>query len=373
MFATKFEIVSRRRSNPVGLTDIRDFELREAGPIDAQEILANPRISLYAVDFENNRAVFLETARPEELSQAPFYYQAQYENAVRMITLSLESMVLLAQSVSITDNKLVFIHSPGRSGSTLASKIFAQVPGVMNISEPDALTQLVIARFMHPDQKEMLRMLLDACVRLLCKTPAPTVWVVKGRSWVIELGDLLYELYPHAKNIYLYREAESWIKSSMSAFITDVERTSEQLRQEEAEARGWMKLLVPSIARYDPDQHLAVTELLSLMWLDNLGRYVELHKSGIRMLAIPYPSWKLDPRRTAVSMLDYSGICPDDLTAVEEVLSKDSQAGSAISQDALKKKTATVQYFDQAEMHRHLQKHAYINTAGFEVPNTVKL
>lgn len=373
MLATNFEIINKKRTNPVGSTDIKDFELREIGAIDPQEILTNARISLYALDFETGRAVFLETAPPDKLSQVPFYYQAQYESATRVITLSFQDMIPLAQAVAVDDRKLIFIHSPGRSGSTLASKIFAQVPGVINMSEPDVLTQLVAARFVQPGMPEMLQLLLDACIRLLCKTSAQTAWVIKGRSWVIELGDWLHQLYPNAKNLYLYRDAQSWIKSNMSAFITDMERTPETFRQEEIAARGWMKMLVPRIAHYDPNQHLKVTELLTLMWLANLERYMELHESGMQMLAIPYPSWKLDPRRTALAMLEYSDVCPDDLTTVEAILTQDSQAGSSISQHAVKTKTTAAQFFNQAEMDQQLQKHSYINTSDFEVANTLKL
>jgi len=71
---------------------------------------------------------------------------------------------------------------------------------------------------MQPDQPDMVKMLLDATMRLLCKTPVQTAWVIKGRSWAIELADWLHELYPHARHLYLYREAESWIKSNLSAF-----------------------------------------------------------------------------------------------------------------------------------------------------------
>lgn len=109
------------------------------------------------------------------------------------------------------------------------------------------------------------------------------------------------------------------------------------------------------------------------MWLANLERYTELHQAGIEMLAIPYPSWKLNPRRTALSMLNYCGCCPADLTAVEETLAKDSQAGSAVSQDAVKKKATKSQYFDLAELKRHLQSHPFIRTADFEAPNALKL
>jgi hypothetical protein len=373
MIATSFEIIAKRRLHPVGLVDIKDFELQASEQISAEDILSNAYITLYALDFENGQAVFVETSPDADLSQAPFYYQAQYENALRVITLSFETMIQLAQSVTVNDSKLIFIHSMGRSGSTLASKIFAQVPGVINMSEPDTLTQLVAARFMQPDKQVELKMLLDASVRLLCKTPAQTAWVIKGRSWIIELGDWLHELYPQTKNLYLYREAESWIKSNLSAFADETRTSPEQLHQYEDEVRGWMQLFVPLIARYDPNQHLSGTGFGSLMWLANIERYTELHRAGVEMLAIPYPSWKLDPLRTALSMLEYCGCRPDDLTAVEETLAKDSQAGSAVSQDAVKRKTTGAQWFDPAELDRHLQAHAYIWTADFEVANTLKI
>ena len=373
MNATSFEIIKRQRTNPVNFVDIKDFELRENGQIDAVEILTNERINLYALDFKGGQAVFVETSSPDELSQAPFYYQAQYENAVRVVTLPFETMIQLAQSVTVDDSKLVFIHSTGRSGSTLASQLFAKIPGVINMSEPDTLTLLVIARFMRPEQKDMLKMLLDASIRMLCKTPAQNAWVIKGRSWVIELGDWLYALYPHARNLYLYREAESWVKSFLTAFMDEIERTPEEHRQLEIETRGWMKLLTPSIARYDPGQHLSGTGLLTLMWLDNMERYTELHQAGIDMLAIPYSNWKLDPRRTALSMLEYCGCHPDDMAVIETTLTKDSQAGSAISQDSVKKKANPSQFFDPAEMNHHLQNHPYIHTMDHEVPNTLKL
>lgn len=373
MNATRFDIVSKRRPNPVGLVDIKDFDLQESGQVNAQEILTNDNITLYALDLEKGQAVFVEAASPEELSQTPFYYQAQYENAIRVITLPFETMIGLAQSVTLDDRKLIFIQSMGRCGSTLASKLFAQLPGVINMSEPDTLTQLVAARFTKPDQQDRIRMLLDACMRMLCKTPAQTAWVIKGRSWVIELGDWLSELYPRARSLYLYRDAESWIKSNLSAFVDDVERTPEEMRQMDIEFRGWMKFFVPSIARYDPDQHLTATGLTTLMRLDNMERYMTLHQAGIEMLAIRYSSWKLDPRRTALSMLDYCGHCPDDLTSIEATLLKDSQAGSAVAQDAVKRKSTPSWLYDPAEMHHHLQNHAYLKTPDFEVANTLKL
>lgn len=373
MQATTYEITGRKPIIPIEFADIKNFELRESGSVAAEEILNHPQITLFSLDFEHARAVFVETPADINLSQAPFYYQAQRENAMRILTVSFETMIHLGQCVTLDDAKLVMIHSMGRSGSTLASQLFAQVDGVINMSEPDVLTQLVAARFMQPDQHNALKVLLEACIRLLCKTSAERAWVIKGRSFAIELGDWLHECFPKTRNVYLYRDAESWSRSSLSAFIENVERTPEELYQFENETRGWMQLLTPLIAQYDPDQHLTGTGLLSLLWLSNMERYMELYKAGVEMLAIPYPAWKQNPRQTAIAMLKYGNCLPSDLTDIEVTLQKDSQAGTYVSQETLKKNSPSMQLFDPEELARHLQNHAYIKTSDFEAPHTLQL
>jgi hypothetical protein len=71
-------------------------------------------------------------------------------------------------------------------------------------------------------------------------------------------------------------------------------------------------------------------------------------------------------------MLDYCGIRPSDLTAIEETLKKDSQEGTSIAQGAIKKKGLVSGLVNVDEMNRFLQRHAYIKSPDFEVPNTFK-
>ena len=118
MMATTFEIVERLRERPFQLTDVSDFRSREIGQLPAAKILENPRITLYSLDFENSRAVFVETPVDVDLSQAPFYFITQFEKAKTVLTMPFETMLQLAQSVSIDDNRLIFIYSVGRCGST---------------------------------------------------------------------------------------------------------------------------------------------------------------------------------------------------------------------------------------------------------------
>jgi hypothetical protein len=376
MTGTTYEIVEKRRSIYYDITRITDFELAESGQIAAEEILRNPHITLYCFDFDNGQAVFVETPSDINLSQAPFYYIAQYEHALRVITVPLATMMQMAQSITLDDERLIMIHSVGRAGSTLASQILAQVDGVINISEPDALSWLVGIRFLQPDNEAGLKALLDATIRLLCKTPAQTAWVIKGRSWVIELGDWLHQLYPQTKNLFLYREVESYLASLARvayAAFGGVERSGVEQQANEKEFRQAFALVTPLIAQYDPDTHLPGHEVGTLMWLSVMERALFLYEMGIEMLAIRYESWHSAPQETAVAMLEYCGLRPDDMTAVYETLTKDSQAGTAFSQESTQHNEFVMKAEDLERVHHHLQNHPTIQTADFEMPNTLKL
>jgi len=373
MIATYFEILDRPRQARFRRADIRNFRLHEIGQLPAEKILGSPHITLYGLDFENSQAMFVETPADVNLSQASFYFFTQCEKATRVLTISFETMLRLAQSVSIDDNHLVFIHSVGRCGSTLASQIFAQIPGVINISEPSALTQLVITRNAKTANNDDLIALLKGTICLLCKTPAETAWVIKGQSFVIELGDWLHKLYPQAKNLFLYRHAETWLQSGLRAYSGGDEGTDEEHWAREKQRRELLGSLVPAIAQYDAKLPLSHAGMLSLMWLTAMERYVQYCNMGIEMLAIRYASWRSAPRKTAEAMLDYCGCRPTDMTAIYETLSSDSQAGTHLSREALERRKRVTTELELEELHRHLQHHAFIHEPDFEVPNTLKI
>jgi hypothetical protein len=373
LIATTFEIVDRPHRAPFRGADLRNFRLGETRQLPAGKILENPHITLYGLNFENSEAVFVETSADINLSQVPFYSITQFEKAERVLTIPFDTMLGLAQSVSVDDARLISIYSVGRCGSTLASQIFAQIPGVINISEPNALSQLVIARNSRPYSEDDLVALLKATVCLLCKTRAETAWVMKGQSFVIELGDWLNELYPQTKNLFLYRHAETWLRSGLRAYSNVFEGTDEERRARENQRREGLGSLVPPIANYDANLLLSHAEMLALMWLRAMERYVHYCEMGIEMLAIRYSSWLSAPRETAEAMLDYCQCRPADMTAVYETLDRDSQAGTRLSKEALEQRGRTTTERDLEELHRHLRNHAFIHEADYEVPNTLEI
>ena len=371
MNTTTYEIVEKTRLEPFGFTGIGDFKLRESGSVAAEEILHNRQITLYALDFESKRAVFVDTPSDIDLSQSPFMYMTQYDHATHVLMTSFETMIQLGQSVSLDDRRLVFLHSTGRAGSTLASQIFAQVEGVVNLPEPDALTTIVKARHYWPDDKERLLPILDAALRLQCKQRAEQSWVVKGRGFVIEVGDWLQELYPRSKNIILYRNAETYLESALRAFGFNEERTPEEQRAWEKESRSWFVPVVPLIAQVPADEYLSGAGMITLAWLSIMERAVALQEMGAYMLPIRYADWHAAPRETAVAMLNYCGCCPDDLSGVYEPLQRDSQAGTEMSQESVKRYDRALQAHELEEIERHLQNHPFIKTADYEIANTL--
>jgi hypothetical protein len=92
---------------------------------------------------------------------------------------------------------------------------------------------------------------------------------------------------------------------------------------------------------------------------------------GIEMLAIPYASWRSAPLKTAEAMLEYCGCRPADMTAIYETLSRDSQAGTGLSREALEQRGRVITERELKELHWHLQHHAFIHEADFKVPNTL--
>ena len=107
MNAQILNIESRRRQKPLDLASPTDFGFNEGKTLDAQLIIENPNISLYCLDHENQRALFIET--DVDLSKAPFYYQAQYENTINLFAISYDTLHQLAEYIQF-DNERVIAH-----------------------------------------------------------------------------------------------------------------------------------------------------------------------------------------------------------------------------------------------------------------------
>ena len=371
MNANVLEITARKRQNPLGVADPSDFEFSEGPAIDPRLVVAKPLISLYCLDHANRRALFVETKARVDLSQAPFLYQAQYENAVRAIGVPYEALHNLASEISLKSNRLILVYSVGRSGSTLLGAALNALPGVITLSEPDVYTQLVALRGWDKDNEDEISLLVQSCTKLLCKgseqEPNPVKWVIKPRSFGIELGDLLHGHFAEAKSLFLYRHAESYMVSSIRAFVGNA--NTPEIRMG---IQSWLSSLVPSIANHvhAGAAPLSWASISAMVWLSTVERYMELHKMGMAGMAIRYEDLQAAPRETIRKIIEYCGLSSENMAAVYRVFERDSQAGSALSQENVGQRKLELSEADRIDFARAFQAHPMIKSPDVIVPTT---
>ena len=213
MKAQVFDVISREKSMPFDIAAVDDFELAEKGYVDAQTILNNANILLYCLDPQNQQAIFIETSDVADILTAPFYYISQYENATHVLKISYDTLERLASQVVLDDKRLILIYSMGRCGTTVTSSAFSLAEDVVSLSEPDIFTQFVQMRdFSNTNDLEISK-LVKSCLLLTCKDQGnghQPFWVIKFRSFVLDIADLIYANFPQAKSLFLYRNVDPW-------------------------------------------------------------------------------------------------------------------------------------------------------------------
>ena len=372
MKARILNIESRRRKNHLGITSPADFYFSEGDTIDAQVVIESPNISLYCLDHEYKRAIFAETHADVDLSQAPFYYQAQYESAVRLFAVPYEELHRLANDIHLDSKCLILIYSVGRSGSTLLSTALNQVDNIVSLSEPDIYTQLVAIREWDGGNDAEVSELLQSCTKVLCKShkqsSLPFTWAIKFRSFGIETADLMFKHFPGAKNIFLYRDAETWLKSAARAFVQDDVNSTEYL----AAMQASLSPLVPLIDKHFSEKGvpLSIANMGMLMWLSVMECCLKLNQQGVPMLAIRFKELNSLPKQTIEEVFKYCDIPTTDLEVVFKILDRDSQAGTVLSRANIQKNTVELPDDFMTEAGRTLLEHPTIQTPHFIVPNT---
>lgn len=345
----------------------QNFVFREGESVPAHIIVENPNVSLYCLDDANRRALFVETPLGIDLEQAPFYYMAQYDHAQRLIAVPYETFHHLADEIISGD--LIIIHSTGRCGSTLISQAFAEVDGVRSLSEPDIFTQIHFMRFLDRSRDDEYRRLLRSCTRLY-SLRAPTL-ALKFRAMCIQVGDLLYEAFPDAKNLFLYRNAETWARSMGVEF-----RPLEDRRQPVAEFPIYRRSMAPLSLDFAArrGREANPVELAALAWLSLVERYVALYDSGIPFLAVRFEDIRAQPRRVLAAIFDYCGLRGASVERAYAVFARDSQEGTVYSQASRQEQPRIPLTEDErARFQEILAERPVVRSADYIAPGTLML
>ena len=374
MRAQVFDVISREKSMPFDIPAVDDFELAEKGYVDAQTILDNANILLYCLDPQNQQAVFVETPDAADILAAPFYYISQYEHATHVLKISYEILERLANQVVFDSKRLILIYSMGRCGTTVTSSAFSQAEDVVSLSEPDTFTQLVQMRDFSNTNDPEISKLVKSCLLLTCKDHGNGVqpfWVIKFRSFVLDIADMIYAHFPQAKSLFLYRHVDPWGNSFARAFGGNTIPTQEQL----IGFWMWSKMVVIKLDRYNlvSLEEISPGLVISLMWLNYMERCLERLDAGQKILPVRYEDLKANPELVIGKNFDYCGVHVTDKNKMLDVLNKDSQAETPISQDQLKQVDWAIDPDDIAIIQRVIAEQPIINTPDYQLPGTLKL
>lgn len=166
MKAEKLQIHARYRQHMGVVTSLTDFERSAAGQLDAEQLWQSRDFRLYCLDEARRRAIFTALPAGTDLSGAPFMYQAQFEGAEFLAALPFADFIQLAAGIPLDQRQLLCLHNIGRCGSTVLSRAFSEIEGVLSISEPDVLTNFLRMRGL-PHQQQVA--LLRACLSWICR------------------------------------------------------------------------------------------------------------------------------------------------------------------------------------------------------------
>jgi hypothetical protein len=333
--ARRLVLDGKVRPYPVALVGPDHFRFTEGGPVDPRVAVDDPAYSLYCLDHDRRRALFVEVAPGADLSAHPFYYQAQYEAARGLVAVPYDALHAIADGVETDKGQLVLIHSVGRCGSTLVHRALRTVPGAVGRSEPDVFTQLLTLREAGRCEPAEVDRLVRTCGRLVFadRRDGPGPLVVKFRSFAIELGDLIHKHFPDAKTVFLYRHAEAWSRSSARAFGS----YDPTMVRTQTIVQDRLGLMIPLLARHRASKQRLLTpvEALACHWVSLMARAVALREAGVPMYPVRYEDLLADPVRTLRGVFLHCGLPGPDDAALRSVLAADSQAGSSLSRAAV--------------------------------------
>lgn len=332
MTCTVFRISKRQEAFPVEVRNVNQFELIE--PLTASEDLVLGRNwSLYCLDIDNNNALFVELPEHIDLAAEPFYYAAQFKSAIRAAILPLEALPVLASKIKQAE-KVVILMSTGRCGSTLASRIFAKIPSVWSVSEPDWFTNLAFARAKLGVIETNI--LIESCTKLTCRQSRDNVLetiVIKPRSEMLIQAAAYIDTLKEAHAVFLYRDCYGYV-NSLYRFAQRVQGVKDpkpsSMHWEFGRQLSTINAPLNMLKDYfKVGETVELCDLMTLGWFLRMNAYLEASADGMKVTAIHYDDLNADKRQQTTRLLDSCGI---DLCHLEHALhafQKDSHAGSA--------------------------------------------
>ena len=329
------QILGRQRTDPTQMVSLDDFQFREVEASDdvCTAVAERPNVTPYCLDHNNRRMIFAETPPEINLSDAPFYYQAQYEAATRLIAIPYDRVHEIATRKPGCSAELIFIFSVGRCGSTLLSKMWSRLDDTDSLSEPDVFSAV---NYLNGEgrltEREAVQ-LLGTTLRLVNRSArAQKRLVIKFRAQCIGIAELMYRQYPIASFIFMYRNAIDCVDSYLRVFGA-------------LPLPGHVFRRAFPYAQSQPEKYQRLSRLGQpmLVWLVCAHSYLRLRERGLPFVAIKYEALVQKPHDSAERLFAHCGISDAFTGQACVAMTEDAQAGTRLARNADGKRTLSVE------------------------------
>lgn len=307
----------------------------------------DPRLSLYCLDEPNRRAIFVQTPDDVDLLETPLYYQAQFEHALRLVAVPYHELEgVIAGEAGPAPPRMVLLYSVGRCGSTLVSRMLAEVDGCLSISEPDAYTQLIQLGISGDKLRDRLRM-VSGCMAMGHRETQPSHVALKFRSMAIEHAAVMHDLFPSASMVFMYRDALQTTRSGMQAYryrgsplsllhsLHRVPLARNLAQWVLAWRRAELERLFPVAADFSSRELVdgGAAGMLAISWVSAMRRYLELDAEGLPIVAFRYEDLMADPAALLELVFAHCDLESGGVSSALRALKRDAQHDSILATD----------------------------------------
>lgn len=385
----------------LGFADFEDFRTEKVKQVSFEEILKYRPFSIepYCIDDERRQVIFVEMPMAFDSAMVgPFYFSTQRDYAQRLFSVPYEEFHRVCENLGELDmGRLILLFNTSRCGSTLVSKAFDSMAGVQSISEPDVFTSLT---HMAAEAKEEgdagklkeIGQLAKSAARLLLflrgnRYPDRPILALKFRFQVIHISDIMKEVLPEARSMFLYRNANDVIDSMGAAFINDgIYKVIRGIGLDVPYVFNFSALprqiwkLIPSFKdeRFPHDQirDLGAVSPFTLGWLSVMEKALDAQRKGYIDTFFRYEDVVKHKEAFLLHVLQEAGF--EANLESHHVFSEDSQKANVAQSSRRKDGKVSSRYAylkssDLTNIKRTLAMHPEIMHSDFIIPGTLNM
>lgn len=222
----RFKIKRMRKMSTGIMPDYYRFEnfkcdKKEFYKADIGDLLQNDKVYPFYIDLENNYLLFVEVDLKIDHNSAPFFYEPLQSKAKYLFRIDIADFNLYMEKYDthLPEEKTLFIHHPGRCGSTLLHKILGSHPQIESFSEDLIFNNLFLEKnTKSPNFEEFGKTFLSYLHKKYNNANEKYLSLKMTGTSRMYIEKLL-ALYPTAKHIYITRNpitiSESFINLLM--------------------------------------------------------------------------------------------------------------------------------------------------------------